>query len=226
MSESGDPGSEVVSKNLAQLEAEFSDLDAKFQNLRSDFENYLPKSNRVEAYKVLATLNNVEETSFYTRNNTLFILEGALIAGATSVLAKLLDPNQQDAASILWVVAALSLAGAMFSVSWWVMVRRSTFIANKIASQLQAMERDLFPGKFQVFEVFEKGIDKGTCFKGVKLTSVWTFVAIAFVGMWLMLASWATWDKWHGPSRSGDASSATPAPVRGASSSSAGAGGK
>src|SRR4051812_11518535 len=95
-------------------------------------------SLHLESFKILATLYNAEETSFYTRNNILVILQVGMVAAVAGLFSKILD-NQSPAYAVRQlrpVIGGLCAAGLIAAVAWLFTVRRSKFIAHSLTEQL------------------------------------------------------------------------------------------
>jgi hypothetical protein len=146
----------------------------------------------IEAYKMLGALYSAEETSFYTRNNILVVLQAGLLAAVTALLSKVFDRGA-DAAAVLKQVSLSVLAlcgvGVIGAVAWLFTIRRSSLITELLTEQLIQIERLAIGlrAEFRVFTRFEDGLTKPKNRfrpRNVRLSNIWTAVAFLFALIW------------------------------------------
>lgn len=162
-----------------------------------------PSTLEIEVYKSLATLFNSEETSFWTRNNILVVVQGGLIAATASIVGnadKALGAHASPRIAMLWFVAlcVLSAVGLMTAVAWAFMVGRSQRIADVILAELKNLELELARNgvlrgeHFQAYNVFSKELRRadGTDvnrLNSTRLSKVWATLGGALAAVWLVL---------------------------------------
>jgi hypothetical protein len=91
---------------------------------------------------------NSEEASFWTRNNILAAIQGALLASTAAIVGnadKALAPGASAAPAVLLfsALATLALVGLGMAVAWIYMVGRSERIADTMIAQLKRIEKHL-----------------------------------------------------------------------------------
>lgn len=176
-----------------------------------------PTTHELEVYKQLAQLFNSEETSFWTRNNILIVLQGALVTAFASILLKTIDLGRPtDKLQHLFEAACIAVCvmGLFLAVAWLFMVRRSTYISRTISDELEAVEAD-WTNRYHVVSTYaaythwytslemKKGkreqLDKGKGrvsripflrgrpFAGWRLSDIWTTLGALFVVVWVAL---------------------------------------
>lgn len=160
-----------------------------------------PSPLEIEVYKSLSTLFNSEETSFWTRNNILVVVQGGLIAATASIVGnadKALGATATPRVALLWFIAlcVLSAVGLLTAVAWAFMVGRSERIADVILGELKQLEIDLgaalpHPSQ-QAFNIFSQQLRR-TSGTGVhrlnrfRLSKVWATLGGALAAVWLVL---------------------------------------
>lgn len=182
-----------------------------------------PTAHELEVYKQLATLFNSEETSFWTRNNILVVLQVALVTAFASILVKTLD-LKQPTRDLLHLFEAACIAvcaiGLFLAVAWLFMVRRSTFISRMIADQIEEIERHWAKryqvgAPFDAYKTWNASLDldlakrrqaeagkpresripflRGRPFAGWRLSNIWACLGAMFVLVWLALLGLVLW---------------------------------
>jgi hypothetical protein len=176
-----------------------------------------PTAHELEVYKQLATLFNSEETSFWTRNNILVALQGALVTAFATILVKTIDLKRpSDDLLHLFEAGCIAVCaiGLFLAVAWLFMVRRSTYISRTIADQLEAIEKDWQPRcrirpSFNAYTAWNRSLEfdrterealdkrkrrasrifflRGRPFAGWRLSDIWTSLGALFVVVWLAL---------------------------------------
>jgi hypothetical protein len=171
-------------------------------------------SHEIDIYKVLADLFNSEETSFWTRNNIMVVVQGGLIAATAGVASNANDFFAMDGSStgisyIFFVVLlALSVVGFFTALAWLFMVHRSVRIADTISSGLKDIENELRPQgsplrqSLKAFNNFGDGLKNKSkslanflllqegCDKKPAFTNSWRLSTILAFVIWLFMLFW------------------------------------
>jgi hypothetical protein len=160
---------------------------------------------QLEVYKILATLFNSEETSFWTRNNILVVVHGALIAATAAIVSqseKVLTPGAPITAKtvLFGSLAVLSFVGLLMAVAWLLMVARSVRIGDTVLVQLRRLEAQFPAGlasQFRAFTTFARQLDTTAIpeadfpskarTNNVRLSTLWTWVGAGLALLWGLL---------------------------------------
>lgn len=155
-----------------------------------------------EVYKTLAGLYNSEETSFWTRNNILMVVQGFLIAATFNIVSnvdKAIGSGSNSKSGILFACALIGIAivGLGSSLGWLFMVGRAVRVEKIIRHQLTVVESELAPpGAFRVFAQFGKLLEPGCrdpaleprrWIGSTRLSDVWFRIGGGLAAIWSLL---------------------------------------
>lgn len=167
-----------------------------------------PNPLELEVYKILATLFNSEETSFWARNNILVAVQGGLVAASIAILSRAKEVLQADAhphASELLFgsLAALAFVGWGMAIAWIYMAGRSERIANTISGQLKEIEKvferrftPFLPSTFQPFQTFSYNLNPNSTKEllvekrwnnRIRLSTLWQWVGWGLMWFWFVV---------------------------------------